>query len=93
MFYSYLWGGGADKVKRITVVQGYEQGVLRVIDINKLIVALKITVLRRYFMYNIKYFKPVKVICSFSCYCDKFGSGYSKLNLNVIDNVFWKYVI
>ena len=54
MFYSYLWGGGADKVKRVTVVQGYEQGVLRVIDINKLIVALKNTLLRRYFMYNTK---------------------------------------
>ena len=93
MFYSYLWGGCPDKVKRATVVQGYEQGVLRVIDINKLSVALKITWLRRYFMYNIKYFKLVKVICSFNCYSDKFGSGYSKLNLNAIDNVFWKYVI
>ena len=63
MFYSYLWGGGPDKVKMVTVVQGYEQGVLRVIDINKLSVALKITWLRRYFMFNTKYFKLVKVIC------------------------------
>jgi len=66
MLYSYLWGGCADKVKRVTVFQGYEQGGLRVIDINKFSVALKITLLRRYFMYNIKYFKLVKVICSFN---------------------------
>ena len=43
MLYSYLWGGGSDKVKRVTVVEGYEQGGLRVIDINKVSVALKIT--------------------------------------------------
>ena len=54
MFYSYLLEGGPDKVKMVTVVQGYEQGGLRVIDINKFIVALKITWLRRYFMYNTK---------------------------------------
>ena len=50
MFHSYLWGGGPDKVKRVTVVQGYEQGGL---DINTFIVALTITWLRRCFMYNI----------------------------------------
>ena len=69
------------------------KGGLWVIDINKFIVALKITWLRRYFMYNTKYFKLVKVICP--CISDfvKFGSDYSKLNLNAIDNVFWKNVI
>jgi len=93
MFYSYLWGGGPDKVKMVMVVQGYEQGGLRVFDINKLSVALKITWLRRYFMFNTKYFKLVKVICP--CISDfvKFGSDYSKLNLNAIDIVFWKNVI
>ena len=48
MFYSYLWREGPDKVKRVMVVQRYAQGGLRVIDINKFIVALKITWLRRY---------------------------------------------
>ena len=47
MCYNYLWGGGPDKVKRITVVHGYEQGGLRVIDINKLIVALKDNVVKK----------------------------------------------
>ena len=95
MFYSYLWGGCPDKVKRITVVQGYEQGGLRVIDINKFIVALKITWLRRYFMYNTKYYKLVKVICPCIEDFDKFGSDYtcSQLYLNAIDNVFWKNVM
>ena len=95
MLYSYLLGGGPDKVKMVTVVQGYEQGVLRVIDINKCIVALKITWLRRYFMYNTKQFKLVKVICPCIADFDKFGSDYtcSKLYLNAIDNVFWQNVI
>ena len=90
MFYSYLWGGGPDKVVRVTVVHRYEQGGLRVIDINKFIVALKITWLRRYFMYNTKYVQLGKVICPCISDFDKFGSDYSKLNLNGIDNVFWK---
>ena len=90
MFYSYLWGGCPDKVKRATVIQGYEQGVLRVIDINECIVALKITWLRRYFMCNTKYVQLGKVICPCISDFDKFGSDYSKLNLNGIDNVFWK---
>ena len=93
MLYSYLLGGGPDKVKLVTVVQGYEQGGLRVIDINKFIVALKITWLRRYFMYNTKYFKQVKVICPCISDFDRFGSDYNKVSLNAIDNVFWKNVI
>ena len=93
MFYSYLWGGCPDKVKMVTVVQGYEQGGLRVIDINKLRVALKITWLRRYFMYNTKYFQLVKVICPCISDFDKFSTDYSKVNLNAIDNVFWQNVI
>jgi len=35
-------GSGPDKVKNVTVVQGYEQGGLQVIDINKFIVALNL---------------------------------------------------
>ena len=93
MLYSYLLGGGPDKVKLVTVVQGYEQGGLRIIDINKFIVALKITWLRRYFMYNTKYFKQVKVICPCISDFDRFGSDYNKVSLNAIDNVFWKNVI
>ena len=43
-------------------------------------------------MYNTKYFKLVKVICPCISDFEKFGSDNtcSKLNLNAIDNAFWK---
>jgi len=41
-------------------------------------------------MYNTKYVQLVKVICPCISDFDKFGSDNSKLNLNGIDNVFWK---
>ena len=87
MLYSYLWGGGPDKVKRVTVVEGYEQCGLRVIYINKVIVALKITRLRRY---NTNHFKLVKVICPCISDFDNFGSDYatqSKRHLNISSGI------
>lgn len=48
MFFKYLWGGGPDKVKRVVVTEGYENGGLRVLDVNNFFHSLKITWLRRY---------------------------------------------
>ena len=45
--YDFLWKGGPDRIKRSVIVQGYEKGGLRMIDIENIIDALKISWIRR----------------------------------------------
>ena len=45
--YSFLWNGKPDKVKRSSLIQTYDKGGLKMIDIDKFIQAQKITWIKR----------------------------------------------
>lgn len=92
LFFNYLWSGGPDKVKRNVVTQDYSCGGIRVLEIRKFILSLKLTWLRRFILYNTKYFNLVRCICPFIQYHDQLGSDYIRSKLNDIDNLFWKQV-
>ena len=47
MFYNYLWNGGPDKVKRSIIIQNYEKGGLKMIDLDRFINSLRLTRFRR----------------------------------------------
>ena len=39
--YNYLWNGGPDKIKRSVVIQNYDRGGLRMIDVDSFINSLE----------------------------------------------------
>ena len=49
MFYKYLWKNGPDKVKRSIVIQNYDKGGMRMVDVENFIYSLKLTWVRRIF--------------------------------------------
>ena len=55
MFYYFLWQKGPDKIKRALIIQSYENGGLRMVDVKQFIVALKETWIRRIIVSNKKY--------------------------------------
>ena len=52
VFFSFIWDGKPDKVKRTTITKNYQDGGLNMIDVNNFISALKTTWLRRMFIYS-----------------------------------------
>ena len=52
--YTFLWNGKPEKIKRKTLIQNYEKGGLKMIDIDKFIQAQKISWIKRLFEPNIK---------------------------------------
>ena len=49
LLYNFLWDGKGDKVKRTTMINDYEQGGLKMIDLKTFNKALKISWLQKYF--------------------------------------------
>ena len=47
MFYGYLWNKGPDKIKWAVVIQNYENGGLRMTEVDTFMKSLKLTWLRR----------------------------------------------
>ena len=52
--YTFLWNGKPEKIKRKTLIQNYEKGGLKMIDIDRFIQAQKINWIKRLFEPNIK---------------------------------------
>lgn len=47
IFYDFLWSGKKDKIKRINMIRTYEDGGLRMTDVNSFVHALKLAHLRK----------------------------------------------
>lgn len=54
-FYNFIWQSKADKVKRSILVQEYNKGGLKMIELNKFIIALKASWIRRLVVNDSKY--------------------------------------
>ena len=93
MFYGYLWKKGPDKIKRTVAIQNYENGGLRMIEVDTFMKSLKLTWLRRILLTKNKYsdFAYANFPCISNCL--QYGSKYIDSNNINIDNEFWKYII
>ncbi|MCU7801439.1 MAG: reverse transcriptase family protein, partial [gamma proteobacterium symbiont of Lucinoma myriamae] len=89
MCYNFLWKNGPDKIKRSVIVQGYENGGLRMIDIYQFINALKISWIRRQIIGGKDCFEIHNLLYPFSKKFTIYGSDYIKNNLERIGNPFW----
>jgi hypothetical protein len=48
LFFNFIWNGKRDKIKRAVLIQPYEEGGLRMVNLANYIKGLKLTWLRRY---------------------------------------------
>ena len=90
MFYENLWNKGPDKIKRAVVIQNYQYGGLRMINVDIFIKSLKLTWLRRILLKNNRYSEFIQE--NFPCIADCLQ--YGSLNIEneniIVDNIFWK---
>lgn len=93
MFYDYLWNHGPDKIKRTLISQNYNRGGLRMVDIEKFILSLKLTWLRRIILNPTKYLSAVNRIFPVLTECLKFGSAFINERRSNIENKFWCEVL
>ena len=47
IMYSFIWEGKPDKIKRSTLIQNYEKGGIKMINIEKFIMFLKVTWIKK----------------------------------------------
>ena len=52
MLYTFLWNDKKDKIKRSTIIRTYNEGGIRMVDIESFIKALKLSNLRKYLQKN-----------------------------------------
>ena len=52
IFYKFLWDGKGDKIKRSIMISDYENGGLRMLDLNSFNKALKLSWVRKYLNEN-----------------------------------------
>ena len=47
MFFRFIWGDKPDKIKRIFITQDYKDAGLRMVDLDKYIISLKLSWINR----------------------------------------------
>ena len=90
LLYKFLWDNKPDKIKRAVVTQDYKQGGLKMLNIEKFILGLKITWIRR--LVRNPSSQWVTLFESSVCKINKittFGSLYLELIKRNITNKFW----
>ena len=93
MFYDFLWQKGQDRIKRALIIQSYENGGLRMVDVKQFIVALKATWIRRIIVSNKKYKAILLTNVPYIADTLIFGKEYTKRKTRHIKNLFWKDVL
>ena len=88
LFFSFVWNGKRDKVKRTTMCQPYVNGGLRMIDVQKFISSLKITWMRKIFNSESSWKRLLVLEYPQRATCYKFGSLF--LTSLRIQNPFWR---
>lgn len=90
--FNFLWKNGPDKIKRPVIIQNYDSGGLRMIDVNKFMNALKITWIRRMILVDKKCFAIHNYLYPFLRQHHVFGSEYINSKMDTIRNPFWRDV-
>ena len=88
MFYKYLWNKDPDKIKRTVVVQNYQDGGLRMINVDIFIKSLKLTWLRGILLKNRRYSNFIQESFPFITDCLQYGSLSIENENIIIDNIF-----
>ena len=92
MFYNFLWSGKPDKIKKIILTQDYNNGGLRMVDLENFIYSMKITWIRRYIHQPKTYFSIFNFMYPFMNDFQNFGAEFISTKIKRINNPFWKDV-
>ena len=92
MLFNYIWNSKIDRIARKYIIRDYDEGGLKMINIEVFIKSLKITWLRRFYQSDSSWATLLKssLPSTFSAY-PIFGSLFLK-SLNLHLNPFWKNV-
>ena len=94
LLYKFIWNDKPDKIKRNLLIQNYNNGGLKMIDLVKFVRALKITWVRRLLSSQQASWKSLFKISILPIdNLTIFGSSYILKCINRIQNVFWKNVL
>ena len=91
LFYNFIWNGPS-KIKKTVLVKEYEEGGLKMINIDAFISALKITWIRRLIMDGGKWANIIHTYIS-SKELINFGDSYILNQLTNMTNPFWLDVL
>ena len=90
MFFNFVWNNARDRIKRKVIIQDYNMGGLRMVDVKKFICGFKLSWIRRLSSSNKKYLYVVKESYPFFENFEILGTDYISQRRNKIDNPFWK---
>ncbi|MCG7879937.1 MAG: reverse transcriptase family protein [Candidatus Thiodiazotropha endolucinida] len=94
LFYKYLWNNGPDKIKREVIEQNYENGGLKMVNVDKFMRSMKLTWMRRILTKSNKYLETVANMFPDITTCFRYGGAYiNERRLNTINNRFWRDVL
>ena len=93
MFYTFLWDGKPDKMRRTLAKQRMVHGGIGMLDVSLFDKALKLTWVRRLFKNEAKWTEITNEL--FPCFIEirKFGNIFVNQFVENIDNPFWKNVM
>ena len=93
IFYDYLWAKDPDKIKRSVIIQNYNEGDLRMIEVKTFLKSMKLTWLRRIVVNSTKYYLMIKELYPILEKCFRYGSRVFDEEKNTINNKFWLNVL
>lgn len=88
LFFDFLWGGGAPKVKYSVIIKQYSEGGLKMINLHAFINSLKATWIRRWIKDENAWQTVIKDKIDINKILD-FGANYAKSVTKLINNQFW----
>jgi hypothetical protein len=89
LFFSFLWDGKRDRIKRTSMFQVYETGGLKMVDVKSFLAALKITWLTRILSNDGKITKILHALCPSVKVIKERGGEFANILMLRANNCFW----
>ena len=92
LFFKFIWNGAIDRIKRKISIKTYNEGGLKMINMEYFVQALKVSWIRRLLQKDTKWSYLLNIMYPNILDFPKFGTDYIKQKLKTADNKFWKDV-
>jgi len=89
LFFSFLWNGKNDRIKRSVMFQSYECGGFKMVDVKCFLSSLKITWLKRVLKSDGKITNILMKICPLFVKIKQRGSEFANVLMQRTSNPFW----
>ena len=94
LLYSFIWSGGPDKIKRVTINSKYMQGGLKMTNLCNFEKALKVSWVRKLYTHqNLQWFRLLYALYNNIDKVLVFGDLWCSQFLKKISNPFWQNIL